>query len=103
MAMTIVNINSQNSPRHILCTSDNVCTNRRKLLKTHPVVTGLGNTVGVGVRQLSNPMLRQKPLYKRSDIMPCIIGPRGPPTPMLVFDAFTPINKLFNRLSAEAR
>ncbi|GBN50408.1 hypothetical protein AVEN_11612-1 [Araneus ventricosus] len=33
MEMTIVPVISQNNAHHILCTSDNVCTNRRKLLK----------------------------------------------------------------------
>ncbi|GBO05349.1 hypothetical protein AVEN_162364-1 [Araneus ventricosus] len=50
-----------------------------------------------GGRQFSNPMLRQIPLYKRSVMPPCIISRGRPPTPMHVFDAFTPINKLFKQ------
>ncbi|GBL95486.1 hypothetical protein AVEN_54095-1 [Araneus ventricosus] len=111
--------------RHIICTSDNVCTNHRKLLKTPPLVQlsipmsqqlqcsvnlrpfrdnlSLGNRKKSGSdrseeygggRQFNNPMLRQKPLYKRNVTPPCIIGHGEPPTPMLDFDAFAPISKL---------
>ncbi|GBL98075.1 hypothetical protein AVEN_84580-1 [Araneus ventricosus] len=48
-----------------------------------------------GVRLFSNPILRQKPLHKRSVIPPCIIGRGEQPTETLVFDAFTPISKHF--------
>ncbi|GBM77474.1 hypothetical protein AVEN_124281-1 [Araneus ventricosus] len=56
------------------------------------------------MRQFSNPLLSQKPLYKRSGMRPCIIlqeKPRAsllntwPPTSMLVFHAFKSITKLF--------
>ncbi|GBO05001.1 hypothetical protein AVEN_205616-1 [Araneus ventricosus] len=48
-----------------------------------------------GVRQFSNSMLRQKPFYKHSVTPLIIIGHGGLPTPMLVFEAFPPINKYF--------